>query len=144
MTEKKPKFIDRVRELVSVVVRGDHHFDDYMSAKGIEPVYENGAKCLWCGDMATWDGDILTRLVVLCHEERIRLSIHACTPYHMRIYFSERQAEGSTPERHPDISSPTKASSSATRRLDNGAVVEGSVSDSGRSASMAASLLWSG
>jgi hypothetical protein len=48
------------------------------------------------------------------------------------------------PEPHPDISSLTRASSSATRRSGNGAVAAGFVSASVRLESTAASLLWSG
>lgn len=43
------------------------------------------------GDMATTDGDRLTRLVVLAHDAAVRLSIDSYGPYNLRIMLHARE-----------------------------------------------------
>lgn len=57
----------------------------------------------WRGQLATYDFGHLTTLVLLCHEARIRVSVEGCGPQYMRLFFSQRQAEGSMSSRHPSI-----------------------------------------
>lgn len=54
-------------------------------------------------DLATFDRDELTRLVVLCHDRCLRLEIAAAGRRQLKLGFSPRQREGSTYERHPTI-----------------------------------------
>jgi hypothetical protein len=58
----------------------------------------------WRGQLATWDFDQLTRLVLLCHVARIRCCIEGCGPNMIRFYFSPRVDTGDIAVRHPDIS----------------------------------------
>lgn len=54
-------------------------------------------------DLATFDGPALTRLVVLCHDECIRLDIQPAMR-HLRLVFHPRQGrDGSVWQRHPTL-----------------------------------------
>ncbi len=54
-------------------------------------------------DLATWDFDYLTRLVVLSHDACVRLSIGQAGPRRMRLSFWPRLREGGVSERHPTM-----------------------------------------
>lgn len=53
--------------------------------------------------LSTWDGDELTRLVILCHERCIRLDLKAVAPNCLRLIFHQRKRDGGMYERHPTI-----------------------------------------
>jgi hypothetical protein len=53
--------------------------------------------------MATYDGDDLTRLVLLAHERCIRVAIEPVNCRYMRIAIWKREREGDTYHRHPTI-----------------------------------------
>jgi hypothetical protein len=55
------------------------------------------------GGMATFDGDELTRLIVLCHDRCLRCSFHGKGFGYIEMMFHQRQREGSMSERHPTI-----------------------------------------
>jgi hypothetical protein len=52
---------------------------------------------------ATWDGENLTRLVVLAHDRCIRVEMEAAAPRTMRLTFSPREREGPIWKRHPTL-----------------------------------------
>lgn len=55
-------------------------------------------------ELNTYDDDKLTQLVVLCHDNMIRLSIRPSAPRYLKLIFSERTCrEGSIYTRHPTI-----------------------------------------
>ena len=55
-------------------------------------------------ELATFDFDKLTRLVIGAHDESIRISISACAPNRLRLRMHERQKrKGRMYERHPTI-----------------------------------------
>lgn len=61
----------------------------------------------WCvitsGDLATYDGDVLTRLVILAHDRLVRVAVSP-TGMRLRIEIHQRGARtGSVWERHPTI-----------------------------------------
>lgn len=56
-------------------------------------------------DLATWDFDYLTRLVVLAHDACVRLSIGHGGPRRMKLCFWPRLREGGISERHPTMES---------------------------------------
>ena len=58
---------------------------------------------MWVPDMATWDGNFLTRFVVLCHERCIRGSITPTRKNYVQFLFHPREREGSTSRRHPTL-----------------------------------------
>lgn len=56
------------------------------------------------GHFATVDADGLTRLVVLAHDEMIRVSLAGCGPLALRIGMWPRQSrEGGLGEKHPTL-----------------------------------------
>ena len=55
-------------------------------------------------DLATWDFNHLTQLVVLCHDRMIRMSIEGCGPRATRLSFWQRTSRtGSSSSRMPTI-----------------------------------------
>lgn len=55
------------------------------------------------GELASWDGNDLTNLLVLCHDECLRVSVSPLNMRYMRLMFHPRKREGKTWERHPTI-----------------------------------------
>ena len=81
---------------------GIHHIDKHR-------IKEDDAVRRWeynhCGDMATYDGDSLTRFVLACHKWCVRGSIASSGPRHIRIILHPRfKRDGDHCwERHPTI-----------------------------------------
>lgn len=56
------------------------------------------------GQLATWDRNILTVLVVMCHDECIRMEINPSNPQHMKLRFHEREGrKGNLMTTHPEM-----------------------------------------
>jgi hypothetical protein len=53
--------------------------------------------------LSTFHSDLLTRLVVLCHDAALRLEISAANPRNVRLSFWQRKREGGISERHPTM-----------------------------------------
>jgi hypothetical protein len=53
--------------------------------------------------LATYDFDLLTRLVVLCHDAALRLEIGSANPRSVRLTFHQRKRTGRISERHPTM-----------------------------------------
>lgn len=80
---------------------GHHHYESAWRRRRVDP---------WCiivhldrGNMATYDGSGLTRLVIGCHDEAVRVQITRSGPWHVGLVFSEREREGDFSKRHPTI-----------------------------------------
>ena len=93
-------FQARVINIIGIV--GNGIYNAPISRK-IDWDYGRGVSVLWRRDMSTFDFDQLTRLVLLCHEARIRVDIAPCNPQYLRVSFWQRQAEGGVSQRHPSI-----------------------------------------
>lgn len=66
--------------------------------------YGDGVSFVIQGDLATFDSNGLTRLVIGAHERCYRVSVEGCGPKRMRVSIWPRQArEGATWKRHPTI-----------------------------------------
>ena len=92
----------RVAELLDWLFDGIYHVqDDAMRTDwtdGYHVEFRVGREC------PTYDNDLLTRLVVGCHDRQIRCSIEPCSPSRLRLRFHPRAARvGSLWERHPTI-----------------------------------------
>lgn len=57
--------------------------------------------------LATVDFDLLTRLVVLCHDAALRLEISSANPRNVRLSFWQRKRTGGISERHPTMEDAT-------------------------------------
>ena len=55
------------------------------------------------GELATFDGDEMTRLVVAAHRERVRASINARCRGVLTLYLHPRASEGGVMVRHPGV-----------------------------------------
>lgn len=94
---------DQIRcwDALSELVRGDHH----IRAK----VYECGTGiCVFRhGEFATFDGNELTRLVLIAHRDSVRFAISGAGFGRMEITVHPRKAEKETKlrvsERHPTL-----------------------------------------
>lgn len=53
--------------------------------------------------LSTFDGDILTRLVIACHDYAVRLYFRQGPPRRITLCFHERKKVGESHERHPPI-----------------------------------------
>ncbi len=85
------------REFFSIFYRGEHHFPSKLTPYGL------GWSMSHFGSLATFDGDDLTRLVLLAHARCIRVQIEQGGPNRLRIAIWKREREGSIFERHPTI-----------------------------------------
>lgn len=84
------------RSILSRWVGGDHH---------LEPIKPHGDGILmpWSQDLSTWDFDGLTRLVLLAHQNHVRISIRAHQPRCVAITAHRRKVTGGMSERHPGL-----------------------------------------
>lgn len=92
-TEKQ----ERCCSLLSDVFGGAHHVQ--WSRVKYE-VFEQVSYCTHA-DLATWDGSLLTRLVVGAHRDRVRVEIMPGGPGRVKLWLSARQEDGAMHERHP-------------------------------------------
>lgn len=63
--------------------------------------------------LATYDADLLTRIVVGAHDFCLRVAVEPATPTYLRLFISTREREGRLYFRHPTI----EAALAAMRRL---------------------------
>lgn len=94
----------RAHAVLAIAYRGIHHVDGW-SRRRVQAIGV-GALCevtVYAGDLATFDFDVLTRLVVAAHDQCTRLSLRQAGPRHLKLMFHLRQREGRIYERHPTI-----------------------------------------
>jgi len=53
--------------------------------------------------LSTYDFNELTYMVIMCHDDTIRMQITPCNMQYLTLMFHERKREGSNFERHPTI-----------------------------------------
>jgi len=92
-----------VANLLGRVVRGIYHLKT-SSLKKVDWANPHWIEFVWYGDMATVDFNNLTMLVVLAHDETIRVNLQGCGPGYMKMLFHQRKTRtGSISERCPTI-----------------------------------------
>lgn len=95
---------EQAKEFFSEFYNGEHHIP------GFEPKpYGLG----WIiihdrGDLATFDFNQLTKLVVMAHDKCIRTSVEEHSKNAVKIAIWKREREGSMSDRHPDLESHIK------------------------------------
>lgn len=77
---------------------GEHHIPSPIKAFGTGWVVKHDR-----GDLATYDFDQLTRLVLAAHEQAIRVSIMPLNFNTVKIAIWKREREGGMTKRHPTI-----------------------------------------
>lgn len=93
----------QVADLLGDAFLGIYHLNhgtlrraDWTSTRWIEINY--------AGELATYDGNEITRLVMLAHDRCIRFAVRACNMQYVRLCFSLRQRDGDMAwARHPTI-----------------------------------------
>lgn len=89
---------EEATKFFSILYRGEHHIPSELKP------YGKGWKIAHYGDMATYDFDQLTRLVLLAHDKCIRASIMQSGPRRIGIAIWKRSARtGNMYEKHPTI-----------------------------------------
>lgn len=88
---------DEAKDFFTQFFMGEHHIPIGMKE------YGHG----WCvntkDNLATFDNDALTRLVLLAHEKCIRVELKEAGLAGIKIIIHKRQREGRIFERHPTI-----------------------------------------
>lgn len=77
-------------------VGGEHHL-------GKLSHFGTGLRMTTLADMATFDGDSLTRLAILSHKHLCRVSIDSAGPRYLAIQVWARNLTGSLMTRHPSL-----------------------------------------
>lgn len=66
--------------------------------------FGEGVAINWAGDLSTFDGDGLTRLVLLAHEHAVRIEIASSGPRLVKIIAHRRSHDAPKYyQRHPDL-----------------------------------------
>lgn len=95
------EFGGKVINILAGVYGGIHHLD----WKQIKKTDWNGY-CIEYNiyhDLSTWDGNELTKFVILCHDECIRLEVNPCNFRYLKLRFHQRTRTGGIAQRHPTI-----------------------------------------
>jgi hypothetical protein len=81
----------------AAIYRGEHHFPGKLKQWG------EGWSMNHFGQLATFDCDDLTRLVLLAHDRCIRAAVEQGGPGGVKIAIWKRERDGDTYNRHPTI-----------------------------------------
>lgn len=99
----------RAAHMLSEALRGWHRFP-YKRLKAAGPA---GVEINLASDFATYDFDMLTRLVYVAHLRAVRVEISAASPAHIKLRAHARERDGEyMSQRHPTLRS-------ALKRLDD-------------------------
>lgn len=89
---------DEAIDFFAALYRGEHHIPTEVRE------YGTGWEVRHYGDLATWDFDALTRLVLLAHDRCVRVEVTPCNMQYLRIAIWQRHTRlGGIAERHPTI-----------------------------------------
>ena len=102
MTDEKQlePFEARAKNALFYVFGGSHHWPRIKKCGVLYPYWELN----YYGDLATYDSDSLTRLVVAAHQYCLRVSIGQSGPGMVKVTLHNRTVRvGRLHERHPDL-----------------------------------------
>ena len=88
-------------DLLDELFRGLYHIE--RDALRVDWTDTHHITLTWYGSLATFDFDLMTRLVFLCHDYCVRGEVSAATPNRLRLMFHRRQREGAIYKRHPTL-----------------------------------------
>lgn len=87
----------RCWDCLSSVVGGSHHL-------GLVRACGFGIRTTLHGEAATFDGDLMTRLVLAAHRDAVRIAIESSGPHRIGVTaHPRRHGEGNQFERHPSL-----------------------------------------
>lgn len=99
--EKLTEFQTKVMNILGIV--GGGIYNAPITWDTIDWDCGRGVSLIWRGGFATFDSSNLTRLVFLCHDARIRVSVDPAGPRLMRLSFHPRVSDGGVGSRHPNL-----------------------------------------
>lgn len=94
----------RVADILGDCFAGIYHLDQGALSR-VEWSNEHYIEFVYYGELATWDFNYLTRLVLLAHQRHVRIGVEGCGPKLMRFIFHPRlpAGQGGTFDSHPTI-----------------------------------------
>jgi len=96
-----PEIERKCERVLAVTFRGIHHCHPWWDKR---IAWGNGIRVTTRRDLATFDGDELTRLVVAAHDECVRVEVSGAAPGYVYVTLHPRKGrEGGSWSRHPDI-----------------------------------------
>ena len=102
--KKLSDFGRKVADLLGDAFGGIYHIDEFLFKKKVDWSNSWHVQIPYNRDLATFDFNTLTRLVVLCHDRCIRMSIKPTSPGYLYLQFWSRDGrEGDVSKRHPTI-----------------------------------------
>jgi hypothetical protein len=108
--ENMSAFGERVADLLGDLFEGIYHLENSALRK-VEWERDEWMSVTLYGSMATFDGNLLTRLVVLCHDRMIRAEVKGAGPGYLKVSFSPRTVRegGEYWKRHPTMEGAVEA-----------------------------------
>lgn len=99
---KLSPFGEQVADILGIVYRGIYHISSSVSDKTVAWNSDDWIEVKISGTVSTYDADELTKLVILCHDNCVRLEIR---PAYQKLClcFSPRQRDGTFYQIHPTI-----------------------------------------
>ena len=106
----------RAERVLEYVFRGWHHVAEHRVKR------ESPTQITYTtyGDLASFDWDQLTRLVVAAHSLAVRAEVSSAGPRYVRIRLSERTRSGGMAERHPTLPEHLESLNPPTWEADRG------------------------
>lgn len=93
-----------VADVLGQVWAGIYHLQSEVLHKRVEWSHPYRIEIVIYGDLSTYDFDLLTKLVVLCHDNAIRFTVAPANSSHLRLMFHKRtRASAHISERHPSL-----------------------------------------
>ena len=89
----------RAERVLEYVFRGWHH----VAERRVKRESPTQITYTHYGDLASYDWDALTRLVIAAHSLAVRVEVSSAGPRYVRIRLSERGRSGGMAERHPSL-----------------------------------------
>ena len=95
-----PAVEEKCKLVLARTFHGIHHCWPWWERR---KAWGDGIRVVTRRDLATFDFNELTRLVVAAHDECVRVEISGAAPGYIYIDLHPRKREGSGSERHPEI-----------------------------------------
>ena len=115
--KKVSDFGRKVADLLGDAFGGIYHIDEFLFKKKVDWSNTWHIQISYNRDLATFDFNTLTRLVVLCHDRCIRMNIKPASPGYLYLQFWPRDGrEGDVSKRHPTIETAIELVRSSCKR----------------------------
>ncbi|MHB0998184.1 MAG: hypothetical protein ACYC27_02980 [Armatimonadota bacterium] len=90
--------------ILNRMYQGLHHcYDTLHRVKKENWTHPYYFECTVYGTLDTWDFNLLTKLVILCHDLCIRCEVCSCSPRYLKLCFGARKRINSYTDGHPTM-----------------------------------------